>query len=89
VTLNIDKTNYIMFCSRGKQQDHNIIKIEMPGIEIRRVSFVKKFGVIIDDRLSWKIHIDSVCKKVSKSIGILRSYPINCHSQLSYLFTTV
>ena len=31
----------------------------------------KFLGVYIDENLSWKYHIENVCNKVSKSIGIL------------------
>ena len=43
----------------------------MNNIEIKRV-FSKKFlGVTIDHKLSWKIHITDVCKKLSRCTGIL------------------
>ena len=32
---------------------------------------VKYLGILIDSTLSWKYHIDSVSKKISKTIGIL------------------
>ena len=33
---------------------------------------LKFIGVIIDDSLTWKLHIDHICSKASKGIGILR-----------------
>ena len=33
--------------------------------------FVKYLGILIDSSLGWKFHIDSICKKIKKSIGIL------------------
>ena len=29
-------------------------------------------GVIVDENLSWKEHIDNVCTKLSKAVGIIR-----------------
>ena len=40
--------------------------------EIYQVPYTKFLGVIIDDRLNWKQHIDSVCMKSMKMLGILR-----------------
>ena len=33
--------------------------------------FVKYLGILIDCNLGWKFHIDSICKKIKKSIGML------------------
>ena len=38
---------------------------------INRVYSTKFLGVYVDDSLTWKCHIDHVCKKISKGIGIL------------------
>ena len=39
---------------------------------INRVGNTKTLGVFIDENISWKTHIEHVCKKVSKGIGVLR-----------------
>ena len=38
---------------------------------ITRKSRVKFQGVFLDENLTWKPHISHVCKKISKSIGII------------------
>lgn len=38
---------------------------------ISRVSVAKFLGVYIDDKLSFKCHIDLLCRKISRSVGIL------------------
>ena len=40
------------------------------NIEIKRESSVKFLGVIIDEKLTWKNHIE-VVEKISKNIGVL------------------
>lgn len=69
LSLNVDKTNFIVF-SRTKYQD-NLPPLCINGSPIRRVNSVKFLGVIIDDKLSWKDHINHIKGKVSKSIGML------------------
>ena len=41
------------------------------NIEIKRENSVKFLGVIIDENLTWKNHIEVVEKKISKNIGVL------------------
>ena len=31
----------------------------------------KKFGIMLDDKLSWKLHMNHICNNVSKAFGIL------------------
>ena len=58
--------------------------------------FVKYLGILIDSNLSWKFHIDSICKKIKKSIGIfskLRYFVplkilVNLYYALIYPFLT-
>ncbi len=38
---------------------------------VPRCMFVKYLGILTDSSLGWKFHIDSICKKIKKSIGIL------------------
>ena len=39
--------------------------------EIECKEFVKYLGIIIDNNLSWKYHIDNIASKISKAIGII------------------
>ncbi len=43
----------------------------MDNKEITQVPHFKFLGVIVDEKLTWKLHIEQVCKKTMKSIGIL------------------
>ena len=45
--------------------------IEIDGQIIERISQCKFVGLIVDDKLTWKCHIDYICSKVSKLIGTL------------------
>ena len=39
---------------------------------IGRVSFTKTLGVLVDENITWRSHIDYVAKKAAKGIGLLR-----------------
>ena len=71
MSLNVDKTHYIIFTSRK----NNVLRnqdIIINGCKINEVVVTKFLGVLIDSNLTWKYHIDHLCSKVSKNIGILR-----------------
>jgi hypothetical protein len=73
VTLNVNKTEYMLIGSRQRQFQINTEPILSIGSEsIKRVSSTKTLGVIVDECITWKDHIDKVEKKASKGIGILR-----------------
>ena len=96
LTLNIKKSNYIIFRPRQKTMPFvPQVKIFNPtsntqtSLEIK--DFVKYLGIMIDSDLSWKNHIDFICHKISKSIGIiakLRHY-IPHHLLLSIYHTLI
>ena len=52
---------------------------------------VKFLGVFIDENLSWKFHINYICKKVSKSTGVIyRSrFLLSMKTKLSIYYTLI
>src|SRR6218665_1382590 len=71
LSLNSDKTNYIVFCSTHKRMtSNNALYINnTPLVQAHSYKFL---GVLIDNHLTWKDHIMLVTKKVSKtSIGVI------------------
>ena len=70
LSLNMDKTNYILFRTRHKASYcDNILNIN--GYPIRCVSSIKFLGVIIDEHLDWSKHISFIESKISKNIGVI------------------
>ena len=41
------------------------------NLEMKDYVHVKYLGLMIDSNISWKFHIESICHKISKSIGII------------------
>ena len=72
LTLNISKTNYVIFSKSTTSRNTNLaLKI---GIEhITKVPHVKFLGVIIDERLDWNNHIDICKNKLSSGIYAINS----------------
>ncbi len=73
LSVNVDKCEFMLL---GTYQ--TLRKIPSPQIHInneplRQVSVVKYLGIYIDENLHWDHHIDTLVKKISSKIGILRS----------------
>ena len=47
-------------------------KFQLARKHINRVTCSKTLGILIDENINWKNHIDATCKKISKAIGLLR-----------------
>ena len=83
LSLNISKTNYILFGRRRCIAD--AVSITMDKSPISRVKVTKFLGVNIDEQLTWKDHISVVKSKLSKTIGII--YRASNFLNQSSLFT--
>ena len=68
LSLNIDKTNYMIFTNKHGSMD---IQLNINNINIQRVYYTKFLGVFIDHKLTWKEHISKVCGKVSRCTALL------------------
>ena len=69
LSLNVLKTHYMVFTPRNKLIDD--IEVKIHHVQIQRVYTTKFLGVQIDSQLTWKMHIEYTCKKLSKCVGIL------------------
>ena len=49
-------------------QDFNVI---LDDTILERVKITKFLGVFIDEKLTWKCHIDCISKTLSRNIGIM------------------
>ena len=69
LSLNVLKTNYMIFTTKNKVVDD--IGLFMCNTAIHRVYVTKFLGVQIDAKLTFKNHIEYTCKKLSKCVAIL------------------
>jgi len=88
LSLNLEKTNYIIFTSHRKSIPPHNQKLLIEDTPITLVRSVKFLGVYIDEHLTWKDHINKISLKIAKNIGIISriSYllPINILINLYY-----
>ena len=68
LSINIKKSNYIIFRPRQKRQTFEI-KITLSNRDIIQVKETVFLGVILDEHLTWIPHITNVARKVSKAVG--------------------
>ena len=74
LSLNTKKSNFVICRPRQKNMPF-ILRITIfdpvtntyANLEMK--DYVKYLGLMIDSNLSWKYHIESICHKISKSIG--------------------
>ena len=69
LSLNVEKSCFIVFKSVKKSDLGGNLCINDKCLS--RVSQVKFLGTIIDDKLTWRPHIDYISKKLSKAIAIM------------------
>ena len=88
LSINVEKS-YSMIVTNRILPDHplTVVLNENPLIMQESVLFL---GMHLDNKLKFGVHINSVCKKVSKSIGILYKLkyllPLPCLKMLYYSF---
>ena len=74
LSLNLLKTNYILFSNSLNSLPNDIT---FDNTTIEQVTHTKFLGVLVDNKLSWKSHIENICQTISRNIGViyrLKSY---------------
>ena len=69
LSLNVQKTHFMVFSRKKKYKCDVAFRIENQTIE--EVPETNFLGVIIDNKLTWKSHIQNTVKKISKGVGII------------------
>ena len=69
LTINTNKTELLLFTNkRITSYDHHVI---LGGDRIEFVDHAKFLGVLLDDKLNFKLHVGQVVGKIAKHAGIL------------------
>ena len=72
LSVNLKKTNFVIFSSQAKLRKLRICEIFLDEIKIPRTDTAKFVGVVIDENLTWKNHINYIKNKIAKNVGILK-----------------
>ena len=82
LSIHLDKTKYLILTN--KKYDF-VPPLFINFDLIQRTECHKALGVILDDKLSFKSHIQSVCQKLSRSVSLF--YNLKNYAPLSVLLT--
>ena len=69
LALNVDKTNFVIFHSVRKVLPLQIV-IKIGKSHIKQTKYVKFLGLLVDEHLSWKVHLSELSKKLARTCGI-------------------
>jgi len=90
LSVNAGKTNYMLMGTRHgnskyvtSSADKNIT-IELDNTKLQRVNSTKFLGVIIDENLTWKNHIDGISKTIARNIGVLNKLKHSIPERILY-----
>ena len=73
--INLEKTSYMLF--RQKNNTDKEMNICINEEKIKQVNFIRYLGLIIDDTISWKLHVDSIINKIAPMVCAIYKYR-NC-----------
>ena len=69
LTANASKTKVMVIST--KHDPFSDLTLTLNGLPIDRVHSAKFLGVWLTDKLSWNLHVDTICKKSRKIIGFI------------------
>ena len=83
MALHPDKTKFMLITTRQKRQ---ILMSRLPSLTIKadivqEVQNHKFFQVMIEDNLSWTLHVNALCKKISVKVFQLSFSFVNFHAR--------
>ena len=70
LTLNVDKSSFTIFKCRGNRIQNLPSHIEFQGYQIKRSTHIKFLGIIIEENLTWNLHINELCNKLKRLFHI-------------------
>ena len=85
ITLNLEKTYFIQFSNKNPNNQDIHINIEKKNITT--VNEIKFLGLKIDNKLSWKRHIDYIIPKLNSACYCMRAVNPNVlHNTLKIIY---
>ena len=91
LTLNVNKTSYVIFRSKRYNNANPPDSISCGDIQIQRESKVKYLGITLHEHLSWDEHTNEICKKLKCFFPLfynIRSY-LNKENVITIFYTMI
>jgi len=70
LSLNIEKSNFVIFHSPQKKITHHI-NLTLNNCILKQVTATKYLGVMIDENLNWKSHVSQIENKIKRGVGVI------------------
>ena len=70
LTINSDKTNFVLYHTINKPMPTNLNEISMEFITVQRVKTFKYLGITLEETLNWGEHAEAICSSLLKYFGI-------------------
>ena len=71
IHFNASKTEYLLISNKPKINQNVHLNLILGSSNINQVSTHKHLGVVLNETLTWTNHVDNVCNRVSKRLGLL------------------
>ncbi len=82
--LNVKKTKWSLLGTYQKITKAVDITIIVGNAPLEQISEYKYLGMWIDKNMNWNYHIDKMCSKLSRRLGILRRLKFNLLKEKLY-----
>ena len=69
LTINVQKSNYMLIDISGK--NCNALKLHIGSNALKKVRETKILGIVFDDNLKFKAHIENICSSITSKIGVI------------------
>ena len=71
LTINIDKTYFVLFHTINKPVPDGFTEIATTHMTIKRATEMKYLGLVLDEKLNYNEHVQSICNSLLKYFGYL------------------
>lgn len=91
LSLNVKKTHVILFTKKSIKTNDVVLNIMIGNEKVEMVTKTTFLGVIVDEKLTWRDHINMLCNKMAKGIGILKKvkFKLDRKTQINLYYTFV
>ena len=74
MALNLEKTHTMIITTNKRRSNlpHKELDLVIKNLTLKNVSQEKVLGVVIDENLSWRLHVSKVLKSVNVMLSILQ-----------------